>query len=53
SFRTSGGLADSQEGLQQLTFSTMNRAFNRKKDKSWMHTPEALAKHYIAYNAKL
>uniref|UniRef100_A0A1A8JQZ8 PTB domain-containing engulfment adapter protein 1 n=1 Tax=Nothobranchius kuhntae TaxID=321403 RepID=A0A1A8JQZ8_NOTKU len=30
----------------------MNRAFNRKKDKSWMHTPEALAKHYIAYNAK-
>ncbi|KAM6986213.1 PTB domain-containing engulfment adapter protein 1 isoform 3-T3 [Aplochiton taeniatus] len=30
----------------------MNRAFNRKKDKSWMHTPEALAKHYIAYNVK-
>ncbi|XP_019724798.1 PTB domain-containing engulfment adapter protein 1 isoform X5 [Hippocampus comes] len=30
----------------------MNRAFNRKKEKSWMHTPEALAKHYIAYNAK-
>ncbi|XP_023657585.1 PTB domain-containing engulfment adapter protein 1 isoform X1 [Paramormyrops kingsleyae] len=30
----------------------MNRAFNRKKDKSWMHTPEALVKHYIAYNAK-
>ncbi|XP_053185240.1 PTB domain-containing engulfment adapter protein 1 isoform X3 [Scomber japonicus] len=30
----------------------MNRAFNRKKDKSWMHTPEALAKHYIPYNAK-
>ncbi|KAJ8403415.1 hypothetical protein AAFF_G00351870 [Aldrovandia affinis] len=30
----------------------MNRAFNRKKDKSWMHTPEALAKHYIAYSAK-
>ncbi|XP_046903437.1 PTB domain-containing engulfment adapter protein 1 isoform X3 [Hypomesus transpacificus] len=30
----------------------MNRAFNRKKDKSWMHTPEALAKHYIGYNAK-
>uniref|UniRef100_A0A8C1ITX7 PTB domain-containing engulfment adapter protein 1 n=2 Tax=Cyprinus carpio TaxID=7962 RepID=A0A8C1ITX7_CYPCA len=30
----------------------MNRAFNRKKDKSWMHTPEALAKHFIAYNAK-
>ncbi|XP_035995537.1 PTB domain-containing engulfment adapter protein 1 isoform X3 [Fundulus heteroclitus] len=47
-----GGLADSQEGLQRRTFSTMNRAFNRKKDKSWMHTPEALAKHYIPYNAK-
>ncbi|XP_061548855.1 PTB domain-containing engulfment adapter protein 1 isoform X3 [Phycodurus eques] len=30
----------------------MNRAFNRKKEKSWMHTPEALAKHYIAYNVK-
>ncbi|XP_049340631.1 PTB domain-containing engulfment adapter protein 1 isoform X4 [Astyanax mexicanus] len=30
----------------------MSRAFNRKKDKSWMHTPEALAKHFIAYNAK-
>ncbi|MFT7799611.1 PTB domain-containing engulfment adapter protein 1 isoform X3 [Arapaima gigas] len=30
----------------------MNRAFTRKKDKSWMHTPEALAKHYISYNAK-
>ncbi|XP_045563278.1 PTB domain-containing engulfment adapter protein 1 isoform X3 [Salmo salar] len=30
----------------------MNRAFNRKKDKSWMHTPDALAKHYIPYNAK-
>ncbi|KAI4903099.1 hypothetical protein NFI96_001109 [Prochilodus magdalenae] len=22
------------------------------EDKSWMHTPEALAKHFIAYNAK-
>ncbi|XP_046303425.1 PTB domain-containing engulfment adapter protein 1 isoform X11 [Marmota monax] len=30
----------------------MNRAFNRKKDKTWMHTPEALSKHYIPYNAK-
>uniref|UniRef100_A0A8C5Q6V4 PTB domain-containing engulfment adapter protein 1 n=1 Tax=Leptobrachium leishanense TaxID=445787 RepID=A0A8C5Q6V4_9ANUR len=30
----------------------MNRAFSRKKDKSWMHTPEALSKHYIAYNVK-
>ncbi|KAM9487400.1 PTB domain-containing engulfment adapter protein 1 isoform 3-T6 [Clarias gariepinus] len=30
----------------------MSRPFNRKKEKSWMHTPEALAKHFIAYNAK-
>ncbi|XP_053327770.1 PTB domain-containing engulfment adapter protein 1 [Spea bombifrons] len=30
----------------------MNRAFSRKKDKSWMHTPEALSKHFISYNAK-
>ncbi|XP_024056924.1 PTB domain-containing engulfment adapter protein 1 isoform X6 [Terrapene carolina triunguis] len=30
----------------------MNRAFGRKKDKTWMHTPEALSKHYIPYNAK-
>ncbi|XP_060733126.1 PTB domain-containing engulfment adapter protein 1 isoform X1 [Tachysurus vachellii] len=30
----------------------MSRPFNRKKDKSWMHTPEALAKHFIPYNAK-
>ncbi|XP_053554571.1 PTB domain-containing engulfment adapter protein 1 [Bombina bombina] len=30
----------------------MNRAFSRKKDKSWMHTPEALSKHFIAYNVK-
>lgn len=22
-------------------------------DKSWMHTPDALAKHYIPYNAKV
>uniref|UniRef100_A0A3B4U0I2 PTB domain-containing engulfment adapter protein 1 n=1 Tax=Seriola dumerili TaxID=41447 RepID=A0A3B4U0I2_SERDU len=48
----SGILAATQEGPQRRTFSTMNRAFNRKKDKSWMHTPEALAKHYIPYNAK-
>ncbi|XP_069325786.1 PTB domain-containing engulfment adapter protein 1 isoform X6 [Eulemur rufifrons] len=30
----------------------MNRAFSRKKDKTWMHTPEALSKHFIPYNAK-
>ncbi|XP_047193029.1 PTB domain-containing engulfment adapter protein 1 isoform X6 [Scophthalmus maximus] len=48
-----GILAVTQEGpLETHIFSTMNRAFNRKKDKSWMHTPEALAKHYIPYNAK-
>ncbi|XP_044071898.1 PTB domain-containing engulfment adapter protein 1 isoform X6 [Siniperca chuatsi] len=47
-----GILADTQEGPRRRTFSTMNRAFNRKKDKSWMHTPEALAKHYIPYNVK-
>ncbi|XP_078795491.1 PTB domain-containing engulfment adapter protein 1 isoform X5 [Oryzias latipes] len=28
------------------------RALDSSPDKSWMHTPEALAKHYIAYNAK-
>ncbi|XP_069638025.1 PTB domain-containing engulfment adapter protein 1 isoform X4 [Haliaeetus albicilla] len=33
-------------------FFNMNRAFSRKKDKTWMHTPEALSKHYIPYNAK-
>ncbi|XP_054471083.1 PTB domain-containing engulfment adapter protein 1 isoform X3 [Anoplopoma fimbria] len=48
-----GGIqADTPEGPRRRTFSTMNRAFNRKKDKSWMHTPEALAKHYIPYNCK-
>ncbi|XP_041117671.1 PTB domain-containing engulfment adapter protein 1-like isoform X3 [Polyodon spathula] len=30
----------------------MNRAFSWRKDKTWMHTPEALAKLYISYNAK-
>ncbi|KAG2458744.1 PTB domain-containing engulfment adapter protein 1 [Polypterus senegalus] len=30
----------------------MNRAFSRKKDKTWMHTPDILARHYIAYSAK-
>ncbi|XP_034042102.1 PTB domain-containing engulfment adapter protein 1 isoform X6 [Thalassophryne amazonica] len=48
----SGTLADTRERAQRHKFSTMNRAFNRKKDKTWMHTPDALAKHYIAYNAK-
>ncbi|KAF5903368.1 PTB domain-containing engulfment adapter protein 1 isoform X2, partial [Clarias magur] len=38
--------------LEIAHFSSMSRPFNRKKDKSWMHTPEALAKHFIAYNAK-
>ncbi|KAJ4933624.1 hypothetical protein JOQ06_030448, partial [Pogonophryne albipinna] len=50
---TVGGiLADTPKAPRRRTFSTMNRAFNRKKDKSWMHTPEALAKHYIPYNVK-
>ncbi|XP_072435138.1 PTB domain-containing engulfment adapter protein 1 isoform X3 [Chiloscyllium punctatum] len=30
----------------------MNRAFSRKKDKSWMHSPEALTKHFIPYTVK-
>uniref|UniRef100_A0A8C4YBX0 PTB domain-containing engulfment adapter protein 1 n=1 Tax=Gopherus evgoodei TaxID=1825980 RepID=A0A8C4YBX0_9SAUR len=38
----------------------MNKAFNLMQffffcffaDKTWMHTPEALSKHYIPYNAK-
>ncbi|XP_055493797.1 PTB domain-containing engulfment adapter protein 1 isoform X2 [Leucoraja erinacea] len=30
----------------------MNRAFSRKKDKTWMHSPEALTKHFIPYNVK-
>ncbi|XP_043931090.1 PTB domain-containing engulfment adapter protein 1 isoform X1 [Protopterus annectens] len=30
----------------------MNRAFSRKKDKTWMHTPDMLSKHFISYNAK-
>ncbi|XP_072903112.1 PTB domain-containing engulfment adapter protein 1-like isoform X1 [Hemitrygon akajei] len=34
------------------TFINMNRAFNRKKDKTWMHSPEALTKHFIPYNVK-
>ncbi|XP_076159584.1 PTB domain-containing engulfment adapter protein 1 isoform X1 [Alosa pseudoharengus] len=31
---------------------SMNRAFSRKKDKPTMHTPEALVKQHVAYNAK-
>ncbi|XP_078408026.1 PTB domain-containing engulfment adapter protein 1-like [Cetorhinus maximus] len=30
----------------------MNRAFSRKKDKTWMHSPEALTKHFIPYTVK-
>ncbi|XP_038645118.1 PTB domain-containing engulfment adapter protein 1 isoform X1 [Scyliorhinus canicula] len=30
----------------------MNRAFNRKRDKTWMHSPEALTKHFISYTVK-
>uniref|UniRef100_A0A3Q2QP35 PTB domain-containing engulfment adapter protein 1 n=1 Tax=Fundulus heteroclitus TaxID=8078 RepID=A0A3Q2QP35_FUNHE len=31
---------------------TEKRQSRKKANKSWMHTPEALAKHYIPYNAK-
>ncbi|XP_041937116.1 PTB domain-containing engulfment adapter protein 1 isoform X8 [Alosa sapidissima] len=31
---------------------SMNRAFSRKKDKPATHTPEALVKRHVAYNAK-
>ncbi|XP_069790848.1 PTB domain-containing engulfment adapter protein 1 isoform X9 [Narcine bancroftii] len=31
----------------------MNRAFSRKKDKTWIHSPEALTKHFIPYNVKI
>ncbi|XP_032301639.1 PTB domain-containing engulfment adapter protein 1 isoform X7 [Coturnix japonica] len=44
-------LPKSEIQLSRYTFN-MNRAFSRKKDKTWMHTPEALSKHYIPYNAK-
>ncbi|XP_042610957.1 PTB domain-containing engulfment adapter protein 1-like isoform X4 [Cyprinus carpio] len=30
----------------------MNRAFNRRKDKPSMHTPEALVRSHVVYNAK-
>ncbi|XP_058634151.1 PTB domain-containing engulfment adapter protein 1 isoform X3 [Onychostoma macrolepis] len=30
----------------------MNRAFNRRKDKPTMHTPEALVRSHVVYNAK-
>ncbi|XP_056315582.1 PTB domain-containing engulfment adapter protein 1 isoform X3 [Danio aesculapii] len=35
-----------------LKLSRMNRAFNRRKDKPSMHTPEALVKSHVVYNAK-
>ncbi|XP_053900422.1 PTB domain-containing engulfment adapter protein 1 isoform X5 [Malaclemys terrapin pileata] len=41
-----------KENIFDWLILNMNRAFSRKKDKTWMHTPEALSKHYIPYNAK-
>ncbi|XP_026069951.1 PTB domain-containing engulfment adapter protein 1 isoform X2 [Carassius auratus] len=39
--------------LQALVkLSRMNRAFNRRKDKPSMHTPEALVRSHVVYNAK-
>ncbi|XP_009300486.1 PTB domain-containing engulfment adapter protein 1 isoform X2 [Danio rerio] len=35
-----------------LKLCRMNRAFNRRKDKPSMHTPEALVKSHVVYNAK-
>lgn len=31
----------------------LSTVFCMVSDKTWMHTPEALAKHYISYNAKV
>ncbi|KTG05516.1 hypothetical protein cypCar_00014276 [Cyprinus carpio] len=39
--------------LQVLVkLSRMNRAFNRRKDKPSMHTPETLVRSHVVYNAK-
>ncbi|XP_074071630.1 PTB domain-containing engulfment adapter protein 1 isoform X5 [Macrotis lagotis] len=46
------GKVQKNQAIIWLCFIIMNRAFSRKKDKTWMHTPEALSKHYIPYNAK-
>ncbi|XP_051996221.1 PTB domain-containing engulfment adapter protein 1-like isoform X1 [Xyrauchen texanus] len=35
-----------------LKFCRMNRAFNRRKEKPVMHTPEALVRSHVVYNAK-
>ncbi|XP_058634150.1 PTB domain-containing engulfment adapter protein 1 isoform X2 [Onychostoma macrolepis] len=35
-----------------LKLCRMNRAFNRRKDKPTMHTPEALVRSHVVYNAK-
>ncbi|XP_026114489.1 PTB domain-containing engulfment adapter protein 1 isoform X1 [Carassius auratus] len=35
-----------------LKLCRMNRAFNRRKDKPSMHTPEALVRSHVVYNAK-
>ncbi|XP_053536744.1 PTB domain-containing engulfment adapter protein 1 isoform X2 [Ictalurus punctatus] len=38
--------------MSEKTAEDLRRFQNPRIDKSWMHTPEALAKHFIAYNAK-
>ncbi|XP_016328033.1 PTB domain-containing engulfment adapter protein 1-like isoform X2 [Sinocyclocheilus anshuiensis] len=35
-----------------LKLCRMNRAFNRRKDKPCMHTPEALVRSHVVYNTK-
>ncbi|XP_073707249.1 PTB domain-containing engulfment adapter protein 1 isoform X1 [Garra rufa] len=35
-----------------LKLCRMNRAFNRRKDKPTMHTPEALVRSHVVYNVK-
>lgn len=38
---------------QRVWTEQLSVALFLSSDKSWMHTPEALAKHYIAYNVKV
>ncbi|KAA0713453.1 PTB domain-containing engulfment adapter protein 1 [Triplophysa tibetana] len=38
--------------LEDREICRMNRAFNRRKDKASMHTPEALVQSHVVYNAK-
>ncbi|XP_056606337.1 PTB domain-containing engulfment adapter protein 1 isoform X3 [Triplophysa dalaica] len=38
--------------LEDREICRMNRAFNRRKDKASLHTPEALVQSHVVYNAK-